>query len=76
MLKTGHKAEKRSVSPHAAAIIPHMANYTQSIQNLMNELARLPGIGMRSSGSGMRVAHLLKQSPADAMKGYRTPSAM
>src|ERR1700683_3773337 len=43
-----------------------MANYTQSIQNLMNELARLPGIGMRSAE---RIAfHLLKQQPADAMK--------
>jgi recombination protein RecR len=43
-----------------------MSNYTQSIQNLMNELARLPGIGMRSAE---RIAfHLLKQNPADAMK--------
>jgi recombination protein RecR len=43
-----------------------MSNYTQSIQNLMNELSRLPGIGMRSAE---RIAfHLLKQSPADAMK--------
>ena len=43
-----------------------MANYTQSIQNLMNELSRLPGIGMRSAE---RIAfHLLKQSPAEAMK--------
>src|SRR5580658_5502829 len=43
-----------------------MANYTQSIQNLMNELARLPGIGMRSAE---RIAfHLLKESPADALK--------
>jgi recombination protein RecR len=43
-----------------------MANYTQSIQNLMNELARLPGIGARSAE---RIAfHLLKQSPEDAMK--------
>jgi recombination protein RecR len=42
-----------------------MANYTQSIQNLMNELARLPGIGMRSAE---RIAfHLLKQRPEDAM---------
>src|SRR5271170_7886580 len=48
-------------------IIPSpMANYTQSIQTLMNELARLPGIGMRSAE---RIAfHLLKQSPDDAMK--------
>jgi recombination protein RecR len=43
-----------------------MANYTQSIQNLMNELASLPGIGMRSAE---RIAfHLLKQRPEDAMK--------
>ena len=41
-------------------------SYTQSIQNLMNELARLPGIGMRSAE---RIAfHLLKQSPDEAMK--------
>ncbi|HZL37046.1 MAG TPA: recombination mediator RecR [Tepidisphaeraceae bacterium] len=43
-----------------------MANYTQSIQALMNELARLPGIGVRSAE---RIAfHLLKQSPEEAMK--------
>ncbi len=43
-----------------------MANYTQSIQNLMNELARLPGIGMRSAE---RITfHLLKQNPDDALK--------
>ena len=43
-----------------------MTNYTQSIQNLMNELARLPGIGMRSAE---RIAfHLLKQNPQEAMK--------
>jgi recombination protein RecR len=43
-----------------------MSSYTQSIQNLMNELASLPGIGMRSAE---RIAfHLLKQKPADAMK--------
>lgn len=43
-----------------------MANYTQSIQTLMNELSRLPGIGMRSAE---RIAfHLLKQSPGEAMK--------
>jgi recombination protein RecR len=43
-----------------------MSTYTQSIQSLMNELARLPGIGMRSAE---RIAfHLLKQSPEDAMK--------
>ena len=42
-----------------------MSSYTQSIQNLMNELARLPGIGVRSAE---RIAfHLLKQKPADAM---------
>ena len=43
-----------------------MANYTQSIQNLMNELARLPGIGMRSAE---RIAfHLLKHNPEDALR--------
>ena len=43
-----------------------MSTYTQSIQTLMNELARLPGIGMRSAE---RIAfHLLKQSPEEAMK--------
>jgi recombination protein RecR len=43
-----------------------MSSYTQSIQNLMNELARLPGIGTRSAE---RIAfHLLKQKPADALK--------
>ena len=43
-----------------------MANYTQSIQNLMTELANLPGIGMRSAE---RIAfHLLKQKPEDALK--------
>ena len=43
-----------------------MSSYTQSIQSLMNELARLPGIGMRSAE---RIAfHLLKQNPQEAMK--------
>ena len=43
-----------------------MSSYTQSIQNLMNELARLPGIGMRSAE---RIAfHLLKQRPEEAMQ--------
>src|SRR5215218_1074405 len=43
-----------------------MSSYTQSIQSLMNELSRLPGIGMRSAE---RIAfHLLKQSPDEAMK--------
>jgi len=43
-----------------------MSSYTQSIQNLMSELARLPGIGMRSAE---RIAfHLLKEKPEDAMK--------
>src|SRR5215212_9866931 len=50
-----------------APIIRHpMASYTQSIQNLMNELSRLPGIGMRSAE---RIAfHLLKQKPEDALR--------
>ncbi|MGF1632673.1 MAG: recombination mediator RecR [Phycisphaerae bacterium] len=43
-----------------------MANYTQTIQQLMNELARLPGIGPRSAE---RIAfHLLKQPTDEAMK--------
>ena len=43
-----------------------MSSYTQSIQNLMNQLSRLPGIGMRSAE---RIAfHLLKQPPEEAMK--------
>src|SRR5438552_7450398 len=43
-----------------------MSSYTQSIQNLMNELSKLPGIGMRSAE---RIAfHLLKQKPEAAMK--------
>src|SRR5690349_21101942 len=43
-----------------------MSSYTQSIQSLMNELARLPGIGMRSAE---RIAfHLLKEKPEDAMR--------
>ena len=43
-----------------------MANYTHSIQNLMNELASLPGVGTRSAE---RIAfHLLKQRPEDALR--------
>lgn len=43
-----------------------MSNYAQSIQDLMNELARLPGIGMRSAE---RITfHLLKQKPEEALK--------
>jgi recombination protein RecR len=43
-----------------------MAAYTDSIQNLMNLLAGLPGIGMRSAE---RIAfHLLKQRPEEALK--------
>ena len=43
-----------------------MANYTQSIQSLMDQLASLPGIGTRSAE---RIAfHLLKQNKDDAMK--------
>jgi recombination protein RecR len=42
-----------------------MASYTQAIQNLMNQFARLPGIGVRSAE---RIAfHLLKQSPDEAL---------
>ena len=43
-----------------------MSSYTQSIQNLMSELSKLPGIGTRSAE---RIAfHLLKQKPEDAMR--------
>jgi recombination protein RecR len=41
-------------------------NYTHSIQNLMTELASLPGVGTRSAE---RIAfHLLKQRPEDALR--------
>ena len=43
-----------------------MSNYTQSLQNLIDELSALPGIGVRSAE---RIAfHLLKQNPAEALK--------
>jgi recombination protein RecR len=43
-----------------------MSSYTASIQNLINQLASLPGIGARSAE---RIAfHLLKQKPEEAMK--------
>jgi len=43
-----------------------MSGYTQSIQNLMDQLARLPGIGPRSAE---RIAfHLLKQKAQEALK--------
>jgi recombination protein RecR len=43
-----------------------MANHTHSIQTLMDQLAALPGIGVRSAE---RIAfHLLKQSPQEALK--------
>ena len=43
-----------------------MSSYTQSLQNLMTQLSRLPGIGTRSAE---RIAfHLLKQKPAEAME--------
>lgn len=43
-----------------------MSSYTQSLQNLMTQLSRLPGIGMRSAE---RIAfHLLKQKPEEAMQ--------
>src|SRR6187399_3560317 len=43
-----------------------MFSYTQSIQSLMTELSKLPGIGMRSAE---RIAfHLLKQKPEEAMR--------
>jgi recombination protein RecR len=43
-----------------------MSSYTASIQNLISQLASLPGIGARSAE---RIAfHLLKQKPEEAMK--------
>ena len=39
-----------------------MSRYTESIQSLLNELARLPGIGMRSAE---RIAFHVLKSPAD-----------
>jgi len=43
-----------------------VSNYTQSIQNLIEQLASLPGIGLRSAE---RIAfHLLKESTPEAMK--------
>src|SRR5688572_18477857 len=42
-----------------------MSSYTQSIQNLMNRLAKLPGIGARSAE---RITfHLLKMEPEEAL---------
>src|ERR1700676_5599726 len=42
-----------------------MTSYTQSLQNLISQLSRLPGIGVRSAE---RIAfHLLKQKPEEAM---------
>lgn len=43
-----------------------MSSYTQSIQNLINQFASLPGIGARSAER--IVFHLLKQKPEEAMK--------
>ncbi len=41
------------------------SSYTQSVQNLINQFSRLPGIGLRSAE---RIAfHLLKQAPEDAL---------
>src|SRR3954449_3415159 len=43
-----------------------MSSYTASIQNLINQLASLPGIGARSAE---RIAfHLLKQKPEEALQ--------
>jgi recombination protein RecR len=43
-----------------------MSSYTTSIQNLINQLGSLPGIGARSAE---RIAfHLLKQRPEEAMQ--------
>ncbi len=57
------KSKSIAITP---PIIPHMSSYTQSIQNLINQFASLPGIGARSAE---RIAfHLLKQKPEEAMK--------
>lgn len=46
--------------------INRMSQYTQSIQNLIEQLAKLPGIGLRSAE---RIAfHILKQETQQAMK--------
>ena len=43
-----------------------MSGYSQSIQNLLNELGKLPGIGPRSAE---RIAfYILKEKPADALR--------
>src|SRR5436305_15022067 len=43
-----------------------MSSYSQSLQNLMTQLSRLPCIGTRSAE---RIAfHLLKEKPAEAME--------
>ena len=42
-----------------------MAGHSQAIQHLMNQFARLPGIGPRSAER--IVFHLLKQAPEDAL---------
>src|SRR5947207_4734191 len=43
-----------------------MSSYTATIQNLIDQLSSLPGIGARSAE---RIAfHLLKQNPAEAMR--------
>jgi recombination protein RecR len=43
-----------------------MSGYAQSIEDLMSELSKLPGIGARSAE---RIAfHLLKQKPEDALR--------
>jgi len=43
-----------------------MSSYTQSIQNLIDQLSNLPGIGARSAE---RIAfHLLKQKPEEALR--------
>lgn len=53
-----------------------MSNYAQSLQNLMSQLSKLPGIGPRSAE---RIAfHLLKEAPdvalslADAIRDVKT----
>src|SRR5437870_11836504 len=47
-------------------LLPMSSSYTAAINNLINQLASLPGIGARSAE---RIAfHLLKQRPEEAMQ--------
>jgi recombination protein RecR len=59
-------ASRPCAAGRPGSIIQPMSSYAQSIQDLIDELGRLPGIGPRSAE---RIAfHLLKQSPAEALR--------